>query len=393
MSERKKFDAIVAGHLCLDIIPALGRDATIVPGALLRVGPALLATGGAVSNTGIALHRLGVDVSLAGKVGDDILGRAIVDFLGTNGPHLADGVIVSKGEASSYSVVINPPGIDRTFLHCPGTNDTYGEADFARIALEGARLVHFGYPPLMKKIYDDGGAGLADFFASAREKGITTSLDMARPDPASEAGRVDWASFLRRVLPHVDVFLPSIDELLFFIDRPRFDELERQGGVQERIDGALLSDVATRLLDLGVAIAAIKLGEQGLYVRTSPDEKRIASMGGCSPTRAQDWTGRELLSPCMAADVAGTTGAGDCTIAGFLAGLLKGLTAEDAIISAVAVGGCSVERADATGGVPAWDEVQRRLSSSWKRRDVTIPLDGWKWNAGNTLAVGPANKG
>ena len=56
---------VVAGHVCLDIIPAwdpAGGDvqSRMVSGALLNVGPATLSTGGAVSNVGIALHRLGV---------------------------------------------------------------------------------------------------------------------------------------------------------------------------------------------------------------------------------------------------------------------------------------------------------------------------------------------
>jgi len=46
-----------------------------------RRGAATVSTGGAVSNTGIALHRLGVPTRLMGKVGDDILGRAIPDVL------------------------------------------------------------------------------------------------------------------------------------------------------------------------------------------------------------------------------------------------------------------------------------------------------------------------
>ena len=73
-------EAIVAGHLCLDIIPSftadLGADpaAYLIPGRLTEVGPATLCTGGAVSNAGINLHRLGVRTQLMGKIGDDALG-------------------------------------------------------------------------------------------------------------------------------------------------------------------------------------------------------------------------------------------------------------------------------------------------------------------------------
>ena len=90
-------DAIVAGHICLDVIPsfdneAAGIDQLLVPGALVSVGPAVTSTGGAVSNTGIALHRLGTSVGLVGKVGDDLFGRAVLDHLRGYSERLAEGV-------------------------------------------------------------------------------------------------------------------------------------------------------------------------------------------------------------------------------------------------------------------------------------------------------------
>jgi hypothetical protein len=60
----KTIDAVVAGHICLDVIPDLatsqdGFEQRFRPGHLVEVGPAAIATGGAVSNTGLALHKLG----------------------------------------------------------------------------------------------------------------------------------------------------------------------------------------------------------------------------------------------------------------------------------------------------------------------------------------------
>jgi len=53
---------VVAGHICLDIIPPLvgegDFEATFRPGRLLETGPALMSTGGPVSNTGLALYNL-----------------------------------------------------------------------------------------------------------------------------------------------------------------------------------------------------------------------------------------------------------------------------------------------------------------------------------------------
>ena len=90
---------VVAGHLCLDIIPDLSGSpsgATLAdilrPGQPVNVGPATLSTGGAVSNTGLALHRLGVPVRLMGKVGNDLFGQAIHALVTQLSPALGEAV-------------------------------------------------------------------------------------------------------------------------------------------------------------------------------------------------------------------------------------------------------------------------------------------------------------
>lgn len=387
-------EAIVAGHICLDIIPSLaaggaGLDQLLAPGKLVTAGPAVLSTGGAVSNTGIALHRLGVAVALMGKIGDDLFGRAVLELLRRQDAALADGMIVAAGEHTSYSVVISPPGVDRIFLHCSGANDTFCAADLKRDALKGARLFHFGYPPLMKRMYADEGAELADMMREVRRLGLASSLDMARPDPDSEAGRADWEAILTRTLPEVDVFMPSIEEILFMLNRPLHDRLVAAGGrLADGIDGRTLSELSERLISMGAAVVLLKLGEEGLYLRTA-DESRIRRMGKGGPTDVAQWAHRELLATCYRVEVAGTTGAGDCTIAGFLAGLLKGLSPESAMRSAVAVGACNVERKDAVSGVPSWETVQERIRSGWPKYASRLKLPGWRYHDEAELWVGP----
>jgi hypothetical protein len=89
--------------------------------------------------------------------------------------------------------------------------------------------------------------------------------------------------------------------------------------------------------------------------------------------------------------VSGTTGAGDCAYAGLLAGLLYGQSVEAILLSSAATGACSVERADATSGVPHWDEVQARLRAGWARHPQTLALDGWRSNGDGTIWYGPSD--
>ena len=145
---------IVAGHICLDITPVFPAQQSyqemseaLVPGKLVRMEGADVHTGGSVANTGLALKMLGNDVTLMGKVGADAFGSMIQNILRTHG---VGGLLTDPASATSYSVVLAVPGIDRIFLHNPGANDTFVSTDIPESMLEDADLLHFGYPPLMK---------------------------------------------------------------------------------------------------------------------------------------------------------------------------------------------------------------------------------------------------
>ena len=343
-------EIVVAGHLCLDIIPTFppGSSGDVVrPGRAIDMEPAVLATGG-VANTGLALHRLGIETQLAMKIGDDRFGSLVLDLLRAQGPHLADGIIVGPGEATSYSVILSPPGVDRTFLHCPGANHSFRAADMPQLA---GRMFHFGYPTAMRSMYEAGGAELGRVFDRAKAAGMITSLDLCWPDQS--AAQQDWRAIFAAVLPKVDVFLPSIEEVVFL--------LEKRPITLADVNRKLLQDLSGRLLDFGSKVVVLKLGDRGLYLRT-------AKQTPFGPA----WSGVEMHQPCFEVNVVGTTGAGDCTIAGFLTGLLKGLSPEQTMTAATAAGACNVEAADATSGVPSWDKLQARIANGWKRKNTTI---------------------
>lgn len=390
-------EAIVAGHLCLDVIPDLAAtDAqqfkrSFVPGRLLEVGAAALSTGGAVSNVGLALHRLGIRTQLMGKIGRDLFGQAITQIVAQYDSQLAAGMIVDEAAASAYTVVINPPGVDRIFLHCPGANDTFGADDIHSEALAGARLFHFGYPPLMARMYQDNGRELKEIFRRAKATGVTTSLDMSLPDPGSAAGRADWQTILRATLPYVDIFLPSIEETLYALRRTTYDRLHQAAAdhdIVPLITPELLADVSGELLALGVKAAGLKLGERGLYLRTA-GLAAWQDSGRGRPADLAAWAGKELWAPCFQVDVAGTTGSGDATIAGFLAALLRGLSAEQAVTMAVAVGACNIEAADALSGIRSWEETQARVARGWPRHVMHLDATGWQFSGRNGLWLGP----
>jgi sugar/nucleoside kinase (ribokinase family) len=336
---------LVAGHACVDLFPEMS-SALPEPGGLAQVGALRFSGGGVVSNVGVGLKRLGVPVRLLARTGDDQLGQSLREVYLRAGLNSTDelSLVTVTGGATSYSVVVQVPGEDRRFLHCPGVNDTFEGTDVSPEALSGCRHLHFGYPTIMRSMWADGGVGLAGMLRRARDAGLSTSVDLSHPDPESPAARADWDAILRRVLPEVDLFCPSVPEVRLIL----------------RAERASVEDLAAMLLRRGGEGGAVVLkdGDRGLYCRTGKRASEWAPPG---------WEDVELRSPCYRVKVVGTTGSGDATIAGLLAGLYEGLAPREALDLACAVGASCCEAMDAVSGIRPLAETKARMKSGWER--------------------------
>jgi sugar/nucleoside kinase (ribokinase family) len=386
----KILSAVVAGHICLDIIPAMQSfppgdfQKAFQPGRLIEIGDAALCTGGPVSNTGLALHRLGIPTRLICKVGVDQFGRIVRELIDSHDPALAQGILVDPRTPTSYSIIISPPDMDRIVLNNPGSNNTFSADDVDFQLVRQVALFHFGYPPIMRRMYAQSGRGLVDLFQRVKQTGVTASLDMCYPDPAGEGGRADWATILKATLPWVDIFMPSIEELLLMLHRDNFERLSARGSLLDQVTPALLHGLSDELLDMGVPVVVIKLGARGLYLRTA-GLKTIEKMGRAAPADPAAWAEKELWAPCFHVRVVGTTGSGDATIAGFLSAMLRGLDPELALTMAVAVGACNVEAADALTGLQSWDATLDRIRAGWERLPLHLDDPAWSWDRSGKL--------
>ena len=360
---------IAAGHICLDITPVFppGRRAErigdlLVPGKLIRMEAASVHTGGSVANTGLALKLLGNDVTLLGKVGDDAFATVVRNILADYG---AGGLITDPDSSTSYSVVLAVPGMDRVFLHNPGANDTFAAADIPREALRDAALFHFGYPPLMRRMYTAGGAELKRLFERIASEDIATSMDLAAVDPQSDAGRADWRAILAGVLPLVDFFEPSFEELCYMLDRAAYESLSARGGDMTELAGIpeMADGLARQCLELGCGAVLVKCGLSGMVWRTGSRE-RVAGTGKRLRLDADAWADRAGAQPCFPAEtVRSATGAGDVSIAAFLTALMIGEPPAECAKLAAAEGAASVSSYDALGGVLSMEELKRRIAA------------------------------
>lgn len=370
---------IVAGHICIDITPLFPEENSrsiselFVPGKLIKMDHADVHTGGAVANTGLAMKILGADAILIGKVGADAFGGMVKEILKKH--NAAKGLVISKDASTSYSIVIAPPQIDRIFLHNPGANDLFSAEDVAAQQLENASLLHFGYPPLMKKMFQNQGEELVKLFRRAKACGVATSLDLAAVDADSEAGRADWEEILKRVLPEVDFFVPSVEELCFMLDRERFREWNSRCGEKEDITRLLdvkrdIKSLADRCMELGAKVLLLKCGAPGLYYKTA-GEQVLAKVGPKLELNCSDWARKEGFEHSFQPEkVISGTGAGDTTIAAFLTAMLKGYSFERCIRLASATGASCVESYDALGGIRTFEELEDKIRNGWKKSNL-----------------------
>jgi sugar/nucleoside kinase (ribokinase family) len=385
--EKIRFDVTAAGHLCLDMIPRFRtqREAGSIgellqPGTLVQMGEMSFSTGGSVSNVGIAMKIFGCSVAFTAKVGADSIGRTIIEILDRSGS--ARGIAVARDEASSYTVILSPPGIDRIFMHYSGTNDTFSAGDVDMEAVGRSRLFHLGYPTLMRSLFVGEGRELTRILQGVKREGVTTSLDISLPDPESEAGKADWRKIYEHALPHVDIFLPSIEEIFLTLHPQKYLERKRARGGRELIDFVSPGEVsgfAEQLLSMGCAIAVVKAGHNGWYIRTAGKD-RIREMGRAAPEDPHAWAGRELWCPAFYTDkVVGATGAGDSSIAAFLTALLRGHRIEECLKLANCAGLLNLHAPDTLSGLVSWEEL-RRSCTRLPVRDTAPLHEGWRWN-------------
>lgn len=370
-----KKKVIAAGHICLDITPVFSGKNTanlgdiLSPGKLVNVGQADVHTGGSVANTGLAMKFFGADVSLMGKIGDDPFGEIVRNILKACGAE--QGLLVSGQESTSYTVVLAVPGIDRMFLHNPGANHTFCAEDIPQKELEEAALFHFGYPPLMRLMYEDGGAELLKMMKRAKACGMATSLDFAAIEPGSEADGADWGRILENVIPYVDFLVPSVEELCYMLDQDRLSQW------QERAKGRDITEIldietdvkpfADRCMGLGAKILLIKCGASGIYYQTA-SWQTLEKIGEKLELDVSRWADLRGFEKSYVPDqVLSGTRAGDTSIAAFLTAVLAGYSPEMSMHLAAAAGASCVAAYDALSGLKPFAELEQRIRDGWAK--------------------------
>lgn len=366
---------VVAGHVSLDLTPKFNMKTgvssigdVIKPGKLVNVGKVAIAPGGCVTNTGLALKKFGADVRLIAKVGKDEFADILYEKYREQGAE--PNFIVSEDDATSYTIVIAPKGCDRAFLHDSAANDSFKEEDIDYEVVKEADYFHFGYPTLMKEFYRSDKDELQNMYRKVKKLNLITSLDVTAVDPESETADIDWNKRLSEVLPYVDFFMPSIEELCFMLDREKYYEMQKRGSDDVCLYLSLSEDVipmAEKVLNLGCKGVLIKCGAAGLFLMTA-DSSRMKELS--EKISVEKWADKKIFQNSYVPDrILSGTGAGDTSIAAFIYGMCNEMSPEDTLKIAAGTGASCITEYDTLSGLLSIEALKNKIQNGWKEQN------------------------
>lgn len=267
--------------------------------------------GGKGANQAVALARLGAEITMAGKIGDDVFGSSYQETFDTEGVNrsivevetgLSTGVAVIEVDDSGENHIVIVPGangkMDREYIE--RNIETIAAADFILFQLE---------IPLDT---------ITHTLSLLKERKGKTILD---PAPAPVRGLPP------ELLANVDFITPNESEAYALT------------GV-EVTDEATARKAGEELMRQGASRVIIKAGGSGAYI---VDEGGVRKVEGFS------------------VDVADTTAAGDAFNAGFAYSLGEGASLEEAVRHGNGVGAMACTGFGAQSAMPTARVVQKLL--------------------------------
>ena len=310
-----KYDFSSTGFYTFD---CLGWPFTAVPpgGGCYFIDELTLAVSGAAGTAAIAAAKMGLKTLAVGGVGDDLMGKWVLERLADFGVD-ASGMQTIKGGKTSSSIVTTRADGSRPALHMKGATGDFYVDDRLIEQVTDAKVVHIGGIGLTETM--DRRGRNAELMRLAKSKGAITTLDVFATSP-------DDMKAVAEVLPHVDYFLPSIEEA------------RALSGIED------MEEAARTFLDIGVKCCVFTLGGDGAYYRHS--------------------NGTRFTLPAFDVAVKCTCGCGDAFNAGFAVGLCRAMSPENAVRFAQATSALNATGLGSQAGVQSFDHTWAFMQST-----------------------------
>ena len=274
------------------------------PGETVTGAELALFPGGKGANQAIAAARLGADVAILGRVGEDPFGRELVVNLRDNGVDTSRVEAVADVPTGSAFITVTADG-ENAIVVSPGANRRFGPAE-VRAASEDLRKARLLLAQLEVEV---------------------EAVEMAAYTVAGNGGRV-----LLNLAPPREVsgdFIRLSDPLVVN---------EHEAAFLLGEDAQTPEESAGKLLDLGPPSAVVTLGGAGAILATENSSRHF---------------------PAPEVQVVDTTGAGDAFVGALAAKLAEGTLLEEAVPYAVLAGAVAVMREGAQGSLPTPEDVEK----------------------------------
>lgn len=326
----KQLDVLCVGLMLVDIL-ARPADVSIFTRDTTWADDIRMCTGGDALNEAIVLSKLGIRTGLTGRMGGDGFGRFALDAAAGCGIDIS-GVRVLPEERTSVSIVLIDDQGDRHFLCSSGNIHHFCFEDVDLDLLGRSGIVNIGSLISMRSF---DGEGAERLLFEARARGAITSADVS--------GTHRKLGDLTGELKQLDFFMPSCDEAV---------------EIAGHDDPDACADAFLKYVRQAVVI---KLGAKGCLIKTHLERLVLPGF----PVRAVD-----------------TTGAGDNFVAGFLAGLSRGLTLRECGLLANAAGAIATTQVGATSAAVGIAGVAEFISRAGGGVDGAVELaeklKGWQ---------------
>ena len=295
--------------------------AVMVPGEkgrLSSVGSFGLQIAGAESNTATGIARLGHSASWISAVGDDELGRYLIESIKKEG---VDTSLVKTDTEHRTGLMIKEFIGESTTVYYYRENSAASRMSAQSIPfdkIKDAKIIHLtGITPVLSDSCRDAVKALFDW---AKREGKLISFD---PN-------------IRRKIWHGEDFTPMLREML------EASDIALLGLSEAReiygIDDA--KEVARLLIDAGVSYVAVKDGGNGAFCASREES---------------------VFLPPEKCNFVDSVGAGDGFNAGFLCGILEGRSLRDSGRMGAIVGAMATETVGDVNGYPTREILNKRM--------------------------------
>jgi ribokinase len=317
---------LTVGSLNMDQIAQVAR-LPIQGETLLGNGSLRLVPGGKGANQAVAMARLGAQVSLAGRIGQDAFGAQLLQALQTDGVQTTL-LTVDEQEATGVALIFLLPQGDNAIVVVSGANGRVGE-DEKQMQHILATLPHVQALILQLEIPLET---VVKLVAAAHQIGIPVVLNLA---PAH--------ALPLETLRQLHVLVLNEVEASFL--RDTLAGASAVSPVPQTPQEA--SQLAVKLHERGIPRVVITLGAQGALLahKNETGESEVLRQ---QPPQVQ---------------VVDTTAAGDCFVGAFTVALLEGQPPAAALRFAVFASALKVTRPGAQSGLPYRAEVEHLLRS------------------------------